>query len=69
MLVGGIEDDLRMEMEGELEGEDDGDGDGQTYCVCHRISFGEMIGCDGTECDREWVSSGLLYVGRGRTER
>lgn len=34
----------------------DEDGDGQTYCVCHRVSFGEMIGCDGTDCDREWVS-------------
>lgn len=40
------------------EGEEgmDEDGDGQVYCYCHRVSFGEMIGCDGTECEREWVS-------------
>lgn len=37
------------------EGGDD-DGDGQIYCYCHRVSFGEMIGCDGSECEREWVS-------------
>ncbi|KZT54579.1 hypothetical protein CALCODRAFT_380604 [Calocera cornea HHB12733] len=21
-----------------------------TYCYCHRVSFGEMIGCDGPDC-------------------
>jgi hypothetical protein len=25
------------------------------YCVCKRVSFGEMIGCDGDECPTEWV--------------
>lgn len=25
-----------------------------TYCVCHQVSYGEMIGCDNTECPIEW---------------
>lgn len=37
------------------------DGDGHTYCVCNQVSFGEMIGCDGSDCDREWVRSLFLY--------
>ena len=24
------------------------------YCYCHGISYGEMVGCDGKECQREW---------------
>lgn len=25
-----------------------------TYCVCHQVSFGEMIGCDNPDCPIEW---------------
>jgi hypothetical protein len=25
-----------------------------TYCYCNQVSFGEMVGCDGDECKREW---------------
>jgi hypothetical protein len=25
-----------------------------TYCICGRVSFGEMIGCDNPECPIEW---------------
>ncbi|XP_055297572.1 inhibitor of growth protein 4 isoform X2 [Sitodiplosis mosellana] len=25
-----------------------------TYCVCQQVSYGEMIGCDNTECPIEW---------------
>jgi hypothetical protein len=25
-----------------------------TYCLCHQVSFGEMIGCDNPECPIEW---------------
>ncbi|GMT18754.1 hypothetical protein PFISCL1PPCAC_10051, partial [Pristionchus fissidentatus] len=28
--------------------------DEPTYCVCHRISFGDMIGCDNEKCTIEW---------------
>lgn len=26
----------------------------QTYCYCDQVSFGEMVGCDGESCKREW---------------
>lgn len=40
-------------------GEEEGDGeadveDTRTYCYCDRVSFGDMIGCDGEDCKREW---------------
>lgn len=25
-----------------------------TYCYCNQVSFGEMVGCDGETCLREW---------------
>lgn len=25
-----------------------------TYCICNRVSFGEMIGCDNPDCEIEW---------------
>ncbi len=26
-----------------------------TYCVCQRVSFGEMVGCDNDNCENgEW---------------
>lgn len=24
------------------------------YCYCHQVSFGDMIACDGENCEREW---------------
>lgn len=45
-----------LEMIGDDGDEADGDnaGDDRTYCYCDRVSFGNMIGCDGDECAREW---------------
>lgn len=43
--------------DGEPEGEvveAEGD-DTKTYCVCHRVSYGEMIACDAEHCEGEWV--------------
>jgi len=37
-------------------GEAEGDGDDKTYCVCDRVSYGEMIACDEIDCEREWVN-------------
>ena len=34
--------------EGEVEDE-------RRYCFCDRVSYGEMIGCDDPNCEREWV--------------
>ncbi|EMD32545.1 hypothetical protein CERSUDRAFT_68570 [Gelatoporia subvermispora B] len=28
--------------------------DGRTYCVCNRISYGDMIACDDATCEKEW---------------
>ena len=25
-----------------------------TYCLCHQVSYGEMIGCDNGDCPVEW---------------
>ena len=25
-----------------------------TYCLCSRVAFGEMVGCDNPDCTREW---------------
>lgn len=25
-----------------------------TYCLCHQVSYGEMIACDKTDCPIEW---------------
>ncbi|KAL0277087.1 UNVERIFIED_CONTAM: hypothetical protein PYX00_004490 [Menopon gallinae] len=25
-----------------------------TYCLCHQVSYGEMIGCDNVDCPIEW---------------
>lgn len=44
-------------------GEGDGDGDdNKTYCFCERVSYGEMIACDDTQCEREWVDSKPLIL-------
>jgi hypothetical protein len=31
-----------------------------TYCVCHQVSYGEMIGCDNPECPIEWFHFGCV---------
>lgn len=37
-------------------GDGEGDGDDKTYCFCDGVSYGEMIACDESNCEREWVS-------------
>lgn len=31
--------------------------DDALYCLCQRVSFGEMVGCDNDACTYEWVRS------------
>lgn len=31
-----------------------------TYCVCRQVSYGEMVGCDNTECEIEWFHFGCV---------
>jgi len=38
---------------------DESEGEGEKrYCWCDNVSYGDMIGCDGDDCEREWVSAG-----------
>jgi inhibitor of growth protein 3 len=36
-------------------GDGEGDGDEKPYCFCQRVSFGQMIACDDSNCQWEWV--------------
>lgn len=31
-----------------------------TYCICHQVSYGEMIGCDNPDCPIEWFHFGCV---------
>lgn len=31
-----------------------------TYCTCHQVSYGEMIGCDNLDCPIEWFHFGCV---------
>lgn len=44
--------------------------DGVAYCYCNGPSYGEMIGCDSDDCEREWVrlSCALHLAGCRLTE-
>ncbi|KAF1797893.1 hypothetical protein FB192DRAFT_1396731 [Mucor lusitanicus] len=35
-------------------GDPDIDSNEPTYCYCKQVSFGDMIACDGDNCEREW---------------
>ena len=40
-----------------IQGDDeeaDVDADEPTYCYCNGVSYGEMVGCDADDCEREW---------------
>jgi len=40
--------------EGEEEEEEENGEEELTYCYCNGISYGQMVACDGKECQREW---------------
>lgn len=38
------------------------------YCYCQQVSYGEMVGCDGEHCEREWFHlpcTGLKELPKG----
>lgn len=40
-----------------------------TYCLCDQVSYGEMIGCDNVNCEREWFHFscvGLMTKPKGK---
>ena len=48
-----------------VQGEDDEDGPGQErYCYCNGVSYGEMVGCDGDNCVREWFHLNCVGLNR-----
>jgi len=38
------------------------DPDELTYCLCNRVSFGDMIGCDNDDCVIEWFHFGCVNL-------
>jgi len=39
------------------------------YCYCNQVSYGEMVGCDGDDCKREWFHlpcTGLATLPKGK---
>jgi inhibitor of growth protein 3 len=40
-----------VEMEGD---EEQDEGDDKKYCVCHSVSYGNMVACDNDDCPNEW---------------
>ena len=36
-----------------VRGEGGGLGE-PTYCLCHKVSFGQMVACDNDDCEIEW---------------
>ena len=38
------------------------DEEERKYCYCERVSYGEMIGCDDLQCEREWVRIFLNFL-------
>ncbi|KAK0746009.1 inhibitor of growth proteins N-terminal histone-binding-domain-containing protein [Schizothecium vesticola] len=43
----GAEDDV-------MDVDDDDAGDDNKYCLCQRVSFGDMVACDNDKCPYEW---------------
>lgn len=40
-------------MDAEEEEEEDGSDD-KKYCLCHNVSYGDMVACDNDDCPYEW---------------
>ena len=49
-------DDGASSMQGDDEDGElaDEDADEPRYCYCNEVSYGEMVGCDAENCEREW---------------
>ncbi len=43
--------DEDVEMDGE---EEQDEGDDKKYCICHSVSYGNMVACDNDDCPHEW---------------
>lgn len=59
--VMGDENDEDVEIE---EGDDEGEGDDKKYCLCHSVSYGNMVACDNDDCPNEWFHWSCVNVTR-----
>ena len=57
--VMGDENDEDVEIE---EGDDEGEGDDKKYCICHSVSYGNMVACDNDDCPNEWFHWSCVSV-------
>lgn len=39
---------------GDADDDDDEGGDDKKYCLCHNVSYGDMVACDNDNCPYEW---------------
>ncbi|KEY64952.1 hypothetical protein S7711_08193 [Stachybotrys chartarum IBT 7711] len=46
-------DDAMGDAEDDEEEEEEG-GDDKKYCLCHNVSYGDMVACDNDNCPYEW---------------
>jgi inhibitor of growth protein 3 len=46
-------DDPIADADDDEEEEEDG-GDDKKYCICHNVSYGDMVACDNDDCPYEW---------------
>ncbi|KAH6895116.1 inhibitor of growth proteins N-terminal histone-binding-domain-containing protein [Thelonectria olida] len=42
------------EILGDADDDDDEGGDDKKYCLCHNVSYGDMVACDNDNCPYEW---------------
>ncbi|KAM4059343.1 PHD finger domain protein [Hirsutella rhossiliensis] len=42
------------EAVGDAEDEEEEGGDDKKYCLCHNVSYGDMVACDNDNCPYEW---------------
>lgn len=52
----------------DFEEADQEGGSEPLYCYCQQVSYGEMVGCDGDACEREWFHlpcTGLTELPKG----
>lgn len=59
--------DAASDVPGEEE-DGENEGDEPTYCYCNGVSYGEMVGCDNDDCEKEWFHLecvGLKVAPRG----
>lgn len=39
---------------GGIDDENENDDDDALYCICNKVSYGDMVGCDNDDCAKQW---------------